>query len=183
MFPHFPGATRRNPVGQREQDEGVEAETHLRAGRVQPHVEPPADPGPVRQRVAQRDAGHAQREARAHQAGGGTQVQRALHDAVEQQHREQEVVDEALHLLPDLAVERGEAADQVAAQDEREVGEEQLGEVHGASIASAPAPGRVFTYVVSRRRQRDRLGTVGGTFRIPFHPFLETATCSIAAPF
>ncbi|MCY1555044.1 hypothetical protein D9M68_916700 [compost metagenome] len=89
----------------------------------------------MRQRIRQRDAAHPQRQARAHEAGRGRQIERAFHDGVKQQHREQEEIDQAFHLFPHLAVECREAADQVAAEDEREVGEEELGEVHRGSIA------------------------------------------------
>ncbi len=139
-------------VGQRQQDEGVETEPHLRTGRVQAHVDVAAQPGPVRQRVGEGDGAQGQRNGRTHQAGGRAQVQRVLHDALEQQHREQEVVDEALDLLPHRAVELGEAAHQVAAQDEREVGKEQLGEVHRPIVRA----GRGLSATVSARRPSSR---------------------------
>ena len=54
--------------------------------------------------------------AGADQAGGRAQVERAAHDGLEQQHREQEEVHQALDLLPDACGQRGVAAHQVAAQ-------------------------------------------------------------------
>jgi hypothetical protein len=78
-------------------------------------VTPSSRPAPIRLEAAPRSSG--------------------LRTMLEQQYREQEVVHQALHLLPHRAVERGVAAQQEAAEDEREIGEQQLGVVHRPRIA------------------------------------------------
>jgi hypothetical protein len=120
----------RQPLGQCQAYERIEAKGHLRAGRVVAPVDVPADQRQVGQAVRQRYAGDAQQQPRTDQAGRRGQVQRALHDGVEQQHRKQEVVHQAFHLLPHGAVQRGVPAYQVAAKDQRKVGEKQLRVVH-----------------------------------------------------
>ena len=127
-----------NAFGQGQGDEGVEPEPHLRAGRVVHSVEPFAQNRPVRQAVRQGNGANAQTEAGTNQAGGRLQVQRAFHNRVKQQHREQEKINQALDLLPDRAVEGRETADQIAAQNQGKIGKEELGKVHRSRITECP---------------------------------------------
>jgi hypothetical protein len=53
---------------------------------------------------------------------------------VKQQHRKKKEINQSLNLLPNGAVQRGEAANQIAAQNQGKIGEEQLGKVHTARI-------------------------------------------------
>jgi hypothetical protein len=101
----------------------------------------------VRQQVGQRNASHAEQQPGAYQAGGGSQVQRAAHDRGKQQHREQEEVDEALDLLPDRAVQGGVAADEESAEDEGEIGKQQLKKIHGAQATM-----RACAFPIENRR-------------------------------
>src|SRR5690606_102612 len=72
------------------------------------------------------------------------------HDRMEQQDREEEVVDQGLHLLPDGAPEGGVAADQVTEQDEREIRKEQLQKVHARRLpCGSHIPRRLECNVVS----------------------------------
>ena len=86
--------------------------------------------------VGQQDGAGRQAQAGANQGGGGHHIERAFHDGVKQQHRKQEVIDQAFHLLPHGAVLGGEAADQIAAQNQGKVGKEELGKVHSARITA-----------------------------------------------
>jgi hypothetical protein len=54
---------------------------------------------------------------------------------VKQQNWEKEKIDQTFHLLPHGAVQGGEAADQIAAQNQGKIGEEELGKVHLTRIA------------------------------------------------
>jgi hypothetical protein len=122
-------------LGQGQPDEGVEAKRHLRTRRMVARGDMAPQPGPVRQAVGQRDAREPRKHARREQIRGGVQVDRAFEDGVKQQHRKEQVIHQALHGLPDGAVERREAAQQVAKQNKRKIGEKQLRIVHGLRIA------------------------------------------------
>ena len=121
------------PLGQRQRNEGVEAERRLRARRVQPRI----GARPQAQRVSQPNAAGDHADAGQHQADRRARLQRALDDGVEQQHREQHVVDELLDPVPDTAAERGKAAEHEAAKDEQKVGDEQQRVRHAASGPAA----------------------------------------------
>lgn len=56
---------------------------------------------------------------------------------MKQQDREEQKVNEGLDLSPYGAVEGGKAADQVAAQDQGEIGKQQLRKIHAPRIAAA----------------------------------------------
>ena len=115
-------------------NERIEAKRHLcTAGMVTP-VDPAFENGDVGQRIGQRNANESQSPARSHQSRRGPYIQRRTDDGLKQQHREQEEVHQRIYLLPDRAVQCGVAADQVAAQDEGKVGEEQLGVIHRSRI-------------------------------------------------
>jgi hypothetical protein len=60
---------------------------------------------------------------------------------VKQQDRKKDVVNEGFSRCPNLAVERGEAADEVAAQDQGEVGEEELSVIHPVRIPATKLSG------------------------------------------
>ena len=49
---------------------------------------------------------------------------------MKQQHRKQEVINQRLHRLPNVALERCETADQITAQNEGEIREQELDVVH-----------------------------------------------------
>ena len=117
-------------LGQGQANEGVEAKRHLGAARVQAPIGL-AHARQARQAVGQAHADHAQGHASGHQARGGRHIQWGAHHRMEQQHGEKKVIHQALHRLPHAAVQGGVAAHPVPAQDERKVGQQQLGGVHG----------------------------------------------------
>ncbi len=121
-------------VRQRQCDEGIEAKRNLRARGMLARVDAFAQPRQVRQAVGHRDAAQPKQQTGADQARGGAQVQRAFDDGMEQQHREKEKIHQTFNLRPDRAVEGGVPADEVAADDEREVGKEELRVVHRGRI-------------------------------------------------
>jgi hypothetical protein len=123
-------------IGQRQRDEGVEAKRHLRTRRMVAPVDVRADPGQVGQRVSERNARDTHRQARSDQARRGTKVQRAFHDGVKQQDRKQEEIHQALHRLPYGTVQRRVPAQEIPAQNQGKIGEEQLRVVHGSRIPS-----------------------------------------------
>ena len=90
---------------------------------MQSGVEVGAQPGPARQRIGQQDACDPQRQPSPHHVGGRLPLQRRPHDGVEQQHWKQEKIDQVFQRLPDAPVQGSEAAQQIAAQDEGEIGE------------------------------------------------------------
>ena len=63
-------------------------------------------------------------------------VQWAFHNRVKQQNRKEQKINECLDLRPHCAVEGCKAAYQVATQDQGEVGEQELGVIHGAENTS-----------------------------------------------
>ena len=93
-------------------------------------VDVPAQKRQVGQGVRQANARSRHREPARNEMRGSAQVQRAFHHRVKQQDREQEKVDQLVHLRPHRAVQRGEAANQVATQNQRKVGEQQRQVVH-----------------------------------------------------
>jgi hypothetical protein len=121
-------------LGQGQSDEGVEAKSDLGAGRVFAPRDVAPQPGPVGNGIGQCDAAQAQGQAGSDQTGGGTEVKRALDDGVEQQDREEKKIDQGFDLFPDLAAQGRVAAHQVTTQNQRKVGEQQLGKIHPARI-------------------------------------------------
>jgi hypothetical protein len=126
------------PLGQRQRDEGIEAEGNLRGAGMLAPVDALSQPGQVGQGVRHGDPAQAQHQSGGDQAGRLAQVQRAASDRVEQEHRKQEVVHQDLGLLPHGAVEGGVAADEVAAEDEGKIREQELSEIHAPRIAATP---------------------------------------------
>ena len=62
------------------------------------------------------------------------QIERAFDNRLKQQDGEKEVVDKAFNLLPDGAVKGGMTADEVAADDQKEIREEELRVIHQMRI-------------------------------------------------
>ena len=132
----------RQPLGQRQTDEGIEAKRHLRPGRVLAPVDMAAQPWQPGQQVGQRNRTQAAQQAGTEKARAFTEHQRAFDDGVEQQDRKQQVVHQPLHRLPDAAVQRRQTAQRKADQDQRKVGEQQAGVVHGRRRAYRCGAGR-----------------------------------------
>jgi hypothetical protein len=101
-----------------------------------------AQNGPVGQAVGQGDGTHPQAQARTDQAGGFAQHNGAFEDGLEKQNRKEKEIDQAFNLLPDRSVQSGVTANQIAAQDEEEVGKEQLGKVHAFEHNPRASPPR-----------------------------------------
>ena len=91
---------------------------------------------PIWQAVGQGDRTQSQTQACTDQAGCGVHIDGTFDDRVEQQDRKEEKIHQRFNRLPHRSVQGRVAANQVAAQDEGEVGEEQLSEVHTARITA-----------------------------------------------
>jgi hypothetical protein len=63
---------------------------------------------------------------------------------VKQQHRKQEKINQALDLLPDRAVQGCVAANQIAAQNQGKIWEEELGKIHPFRITEVRGFGRFW---------------------------------------
>ena len=111
-------------LGQRQANERIEAKRYLGAGCVVTPVQSRSDDGPIRQTVSKGNGACRQAQARADQAGGGHHVEWAFHNRVKQQHRKQEKINHAVHLLPNRTVQGREAAYQIAAQDQGKIRDE-----------------------------------------------------------
>ncbi len=127
----------RQLVGQGQANERIEPKRNLGTARMLARGNVVSDTGPVRHGIGQRDTAQPERPARQHHMACRTDVQRTFDNRLEQQHRKKQKVHQLFHLRPHWAVQWGKAAHQVADQNQRKIGEQQLGKVHALRIAGS----------------------------------------------
>jgi hypothetical protein len=156
--------------GQRQGNEGVEAKTDLRTGGVVSQVQSRAQNGPVGQAVRQGNCANSQTQTCPDQTGGRIQIDGAFQNRVKQQDREQEEINQTFNLEPDWAIQPGETANQIAAQNQGKIGKEELGEVHRSRITS----------LCRHDTGRCRLGALAARFREVF--CVKSTSKAVALP-
>jgi len=88
------------------------------------------DERPMGHAVGQYDAADRQRHPGHHELGRGIQSQGVTRDALKQQNGKQKEVDQRIHLPPNGSIQLGVSTNQIPANNEREIWQDELEIVH-----------------------------------------------------